>query len=379
MSATNNETLDPIVQQWAEQVRTAHDEKKPLQLQGSGSKSFYGHPTEGEPISLTAYQGVIDYEPSELVVTVKGGTSLAELEALLDSKKQFLPFEPPHFGPDATVAGCIASGLAGPRRAQVGGVRDFVLGVKVIDGQGRALTFGGQVMKNVAGYDVSRLLTGSMGTLAIMTELSIKVLPKPVKEITLKLELDQAQALQKLNHWGGQPIPISASAWFDEQLYLRLSGAPSALSTAQEIIQGSLLEAEPAQQLWQQIREQTHTWFKQSADKGSTDGADASAASQGGLWRLSVPSTAAPILPDLPQLIEWGGALRWCYSDLPAAEIRSQVEAVGGTATLFRSARNELGVFHALDPVVLGIQQRLKQKFDPAGIFNPGRIYPGEL
>lgn len=367
MTEMNNEHMDPVVERWVDQVRAAQADKQPLRLVGSGSKDFYGHLTQGEKMELAEHQGVIDYEPSELVITVKGGTPVAEIEELLASKNQFLPFEPPLFGPDATIAGSIASGLAGPRRAQAGGVRDFVLGIRLIDGQGRHMTFGGQVMKNVAGYDVSRLLAGSLGTLGILTELSIKVLPKPVKELTLQLNESQKEALHKLNTWGGQPIPISATLWHDDQLFVRLSGAPSALEVAQEIIQGTPLDEAQAQTLWHEVREQQHSWFQDESNQNKP------------LWRLSVPSTTEPILEDHPQLIEWGGALRWCFSDLPAETIRAQVEAVGGTATVFRQNGADLAVFHPLDPVILRIQQRLKEKFDPAGIFNPGRIYPGEL
>lgn len=367
MTEMNNEPMDPIVQRWVDQVRAAQADRRPLRLLGSGSKDFYGHPTQGEPMVLTEYQGVIEYEPSELVITVKGGTTVSEIKELLARNRQFLPFEPPLFGPEATIAGCVASGLAGPRRAQAGGVRDFILGIRLIDGQGRVMTFGGQVMKNVAGYDVSRLLAGSLGTLGILAELSIKVLPKPVKELTLQLSASQHEALHHLNTWGGQPIPISASLWHDDQLFVRLSGAPSALAVAQDIIQGTVLDKEQADALWRAVREQQYHWFRREEVLKQP------------LWRLSVPSTTEPILPELPQLIEWDGALRWCFSDWPAEVIREQVAAVGGTATVFRQHGTDLAVFHPLDPVVLGIQKRLKEKFDPAGIFNPGRIYPGEL
>jgi len=376
MSATNSENLDPIVQRWVEQIRQAKESNKPLVIQGSGSKAFYGHTTAGEVLSLTDYQGIIDYEPSELVVTVKCGTPLAELENVLSKEHQFLPFEPPHFGPNATVGGCIAAGLAGPRRAQVGGVRDFVLGVKLIDGHGQWMTFGGQVMKNVAGYDVSRLVTGSLGTLGILSEVSIKVLPKLPKELTLKQPMAQKDALQKLNEWAAQPIPMSASLWHDGQLYVRLSGASSALDIAQEIITGTVVEHDEAVHLWQQVREQEHSWFtaamKKMADHPHHQ-----------LWRLSVPSTSGPILDQCDQLIEWGGALRWCVTDLSPDVIRAEAEKVGGTASIFRSQGNDLveGLFkfHPLSPVVLQLQKKLKEKFDPAGILNPGKIYPGEL
>src|SRR5690625_5105851 len=372
MTVMNNEHMDPIVQKWVDQVRAAQADNTPLRLVGSGSKHFYGHPTEGQEMVLTEHQGVIDYEPSELVITVKGGTTIAELQELLASKGQFLPFEPPMFGPDATIAGCVAAGLAGPRRAQAGGVRDFMLGVKIIDGQGRLLTFGGQVMKNVAGYDVSRLMAGSLGTLGIITELSIKVLPLPIQEQTLVLAMDQPTALQKLNEWAGQPLPISASLWVGGQLHLRLSGAPSALAVAHELIGGEQLPDEQATALWTAVRHQQHSWFMQAQGVVAED-------PEAVLWRLSLPSVAPMCLPDEPQLIEWGGALRWCVSSLPAADIRAAVAALGGTATAFRGQQVPAAVFHPLEPAVLTLQKRLKQKFDPAGIFNPGKIYPGEL
>lgn len=364
--------IDPILNEWIEQVQDAYEQRTPLSLQGAGSKTFYGHKTAGDPMVLTAYQGVVDYEPSELVITVKAGTTVAEIEALLAEQQQFLAFEPPIYAPDSTIAGCVAAGLAGPRRAQAGGVRDFILGVKIIDGQGRLMTFGGQVMKNVAGYDVSRLMAGSLGTLGILAELSIKVLPLPPQEKTLVLTLDARQALEKLNRWGAQPLPISGSLWCAGQLYLRLSGAPSALSVAQQVIGGEPLAPSQANELWQGLRHQEHAWFQSAVEKVAADPSYV-------LWRLSLPSTAPYGLEEEAQLIEWGGALRWCLSALPAEHIRAAAAELGGTATAFRSQQAELAVFHSLAPAVLSIQQRLKQKFDPAGIFNPGKIYPGEL
>src|SRR5699024_4675135 len=208
---------------------------------------------------------------------------------------------------------------------------------------------------------VSRLLAGSLGTLGILTELSIKVLPKPVKELTLQLDRSQKEALHKMNTWSGQPIPISASLWHDEQLFIRSSGAPNALEVAQETIQGTPLDEAQAQALWQEVREQKYAWFQAGGAQANKP-----------LWRLSVPSTTEPILDDHPQLIEWGGALRWCFSDLPAETLRAQVEESGGTATAYCQSGTDVAAMNTFEPVILGIQQRLKEKFDPAGIFNPG-------
>jgi len=367
MVQAHSTSVSSLHEQWQARIRAAAAKGQPLALVGAGSKAFYGHRTAGEPLVLAENQGVVDYEPSELVLTVRGGTTLADIEALLAEQRQFLAFEPALYGGRATIAGAVATGLAGPRRAQAGGLRDFILGVQLIDGQGRLLNFGGQVMKNVAGYDVSRLLAGSLGTLGVITQLSLKVLPLPVAERSQRLELSQAQALKLLNQWGGQPLPISASAWVDGRLYVRLSGAPSALEAAQSFIGGETMPVEQGQRFWRRLREQEHDWFYPAAYPGHT------------LWRLSLPSTVEPILKGQPQLIEWGGALRWCWSAQPAADIRAAVAEFGGTATAFRPAYDDIPIFHPLEPVVLRLQQRLKQKFDPAGIFNPGKIYPGAL
>lgn len=355
----------PLLQEWRDRIRLAAQEKSPLLLQGSGSKSFYGESIEGELMDLRAHQGIVSYDPSELVVTVCGGTPLIELEKTLAENNQFLPFEPPHFGENATVAGCVAAGLAGPRRASAGGVQDFVLGAHLLDGTGEHLRFGGQVMKNVAGYDVSRLLCGALGSLGIITQLSLKVLPKPEQELTVKLEINQIEALQLINNLSAQPLPISASTWVAGQLYIRLSGAPSPIDVAVQAIGGESLAPAEAESFWQNIKEQTHPFFHSQANKT--------------LWRLSVPSTSDPVLTDHDQLIEWGGALRWTHSDKDAHEIRTEVAKIGGSATAFRQSSSFVSYFHPLAPINLKIQQRLKEKFDPAGIFNPGRIYPKEL
>jgi glycolate oxidase FAD binding subunit len=331
-----------------------------LRLRGGGTKDFYGQALEGEVLDTRDYTGIVAYEPTELVVTVRCGTPLVELEAALRAQGQQLAFEPPHFGPGATVGGMVAAGLSGPRRQAAGAVRDFVLGVRMLDGRGDDLSFGGQVMKNVAGYDVSRPMAGSLGTLGLILEVSLKVPPLPFAETTLRLELPREKAIEMLNHWGGKPLPISASAWSGGDLSLRLSGAASAIRAAQDVIGGETMEAEQAAGFWRGIREQTDPFF--TGDRP--------------LWRLSLPSVAASLALPGEELIEWGGALRWLASNADARTIREAAAQAGGHATLFRATDKSAGVFTPLAPALAGIHRRLKQAFDPAGIFSVGRMYP---
>jgi glycolate oxidase FAD binding subunit len=352
--------MDRALDSLVERVRTAAADRTPLCIRGGGTKDFYGNAPRGELLDTRGLRGVVAHEPSELVVTVRAGTPLAELEALLAAGGQMLAFEPPHFGDAATVGGCVAAGLSGPRRASsgttCGGLRDFLLGARLVDGRGQLLSFGGTVMKNVAGYDVTRVLAGSLGILGVIVEVSLKVLPRPVAETTLRFQLDQASALAKLNEWGGQPLPISASAWSAGQLFLRLSGAAAALRAARESLGGEEVDGAA---FWQEIREQRHAFF----------GGDAP------LWRVSVPSIAAPLGFGEPEMIEWGGALRWLRSGQPPAEVRSRAVELGGHATLFRGCDRSQEVFTPLPPGLAAIHRRLKSEFDPAGIFNPGRMY----
>ena len=331
-------------------IRAAVDARTPLRIRGGGSKDFYGNAPRGEVLDTRGYAGIVSYEPTELVVTVRCGTPLAELEEVLLEHSQFLPFEPPHFG-GATIGGCIAAGLAGPRRAAAGSVRDFVLGTKLIDGRGQVLQFGGAVMKNVAGYDVSRVLAGSLGTLGLIAEASIKVLPRPLSERTLRLQASESDALATMNRWAGQPLPVSASAWHEGRLFVRLSGAEPAVHAATHRIGGEAGQSS----LWDEIREQTHAFFNGPEP----------------LWRVSVPSTAAPLGLPGRQLIEWGGALRWVKTTAGAETIRRAARH----ATLFRASDKSAGAFSPLDPVNARLHKALKSAFDPAGIFNPGRMY----
>ena len=352
--------MQQVIERYADRIRCAAAEKKPVRLRGGGTKDFYGQALEGEVLDTRAYTGIVAYEPSELVITVRCGTPLAELDAVLGAQGQHLAFEPPHFGPGATVGGMVAAGLSGPRRACAGAVRDFVLGVRLLDGRGDDMRFGGQVMKNVAGYDVSRPMAGSLGTLGLILEVSLKVPPLPFAEATRKLEVPEDKAIALLNQWGGKPLPISACAWRAGELCLRLSGAASAVDAAGEAIGGELMPAAEAERFWYAIREQSDPFF--GAEKP--------------LWRLSVPSIAPALALPGEQLIEWGGSLRWLMSNADARTIREAASQAGGHATLFRAADKSAGVFSPLAPPLARIHRNLKRAFDPAGVFNPGRMYP---
>ena len=359
--------MDAVLQRLTEQVQTARTQKTFLSILGSNSKSFYGGPTQGEPLDVRAVCGISSYEPSELVVTVRAGTPLAELEAALAEQGQCLPFEPPRFGGQGTVGGMVAAGLAGPARANVGGVRDYVLGASLLTGKAELLNFGGQVIKNVAGYDVSRLLVGSLGILGVICEVSLKVLPKATAVATLRFDVDQATGLKRLHEWGGQPLPISASAWWEGTLVLRLSGAAAAVQAAQQKFGGEVIEASLAAQFWAGLRDQSDEFFI-GANKAVLGGAT--------LWRLSLPQTAAPLKLSGEQLIEWGGAQRWLCTAAPGAALREAAAAAGGHATRFKSLNKNERVFAPLKPPLDRIHRELKIAFDPDRIFNRGRLYP---
>lgn len=358
---------DAALQRLRDRILAARDSKTALEIRGGCTKRFYGNAPRGEPIDVRELAGITSYEPTELVVTVLAGTKLVELESILAERGQCLPFEPPHFGAVGTVGGMVAAGLAGPARACVGPLRDFVLGVTMLNGMGEALTFGGQVMKNVAGYDVSRLMAGSMGILGVICEVSLKVMPIPPACRTLCLEMDEAAAIQRLNRWAGEGIPIHASAWHGGRLHLRLAGAKAAVERALEGAGGRELEAQAAAAWWTGIRDHRHEYFLLS---------DAQLERGECLWRLAVPDSTPPI--DLPgeQFIEWGGGQRWRRCAAPASEVRSAAERAGGHATLMRSADRRHRVFTAPEAASMRIQKRLKHSFDPAGIFNPGRLHP---
>ena len=351
------------VDHFQQQVRAAAASGQALCIRGGGTKDWYGGAPAGAILDTRTHAGIVDYEPTELVITARCGTPLAEIEAALAERNQMLAFEPPHFGPHATLGGVIAGGLCGPRRATSGAARDFVLGATLLDGRGDVLAFGGRVMKNVAGYDVSRMQAGSLGTLGVLLEVSVKVLPRPFAETTLRFALSEIDALRSLNTWGGQPLPISASAWVDGMLALRLSGAEAAVDAAVRGLGGEVMPAADA--FWRAVREQRTAFFDGDGDSA--------------LWRLSVPSTTGALVLGGAQMIEWGGVQRWLRADGDAATaqaIRRTAQACGGHATLFRGGDKSAGVFQPLAPALARIHARMKDAFDPAHIFNPGRMYP---
>ena len=386
MEISNN----PVVQALQETVRSAAAQRRTLRLRGGGSKDFYGQRLDGEIVDTRTLAGVQSYEPSELVVTVGAGESLSALETLLAAQNQYLAFEPPHYrwsdaaGSAATVGGMVASGLSGPSRASLGCVRDHVLGVVLINGRGELLRFGGQVIKNVAGYDLSRLMVGALGTLGVLVEVSLKVLPLPPAEATLCFALSQADALSAMNRWRGQPLPLNASCWVRDQgrelLFLRLRGAVAAveaactrlLHEAPSSARAERLESQKAAADWLDCRDQRLPFFQRPSQPGLA------------LWRLSV-APSAPVL-DLPGevLIEWHGGLRWLWAPLSAApQLRAVAAKAGGHATVFVAEKSELatsnGHFDTYTPLsepLAAIHRQLKAEFDPQGIFNPGRLYP---
>jgi len=341
-----------------ERVLEAAAAKRPLDIAGGGSKAFLGRLAEGERLDVTHHRGILDYEPRELVITARCGTPLAEIETTLAERNQMLPFEPPHFADTATLGGCIATGLSGPRRPYSGAARDLLLGVRLLNGRGEILRFGGAVMKNVAGYDIPRLMCGAMGTLGVLLEVSLKVLPLPSREITLVYDESPGEALRRFNDCAGRPLPLSAACHDGKRSYLRLSGAESAVAAARKALGGELLET--GEHFWRtQVREQGHRFFRGEAP----------------LWRLSLPP-AAPWEPHPGDtFIDWGGALRWIRSERPAEVHFSAAAAAGGHASLFRGGDRRGQRRQPLPKTVMTIQHRLKQAFDPQGLFNPGRLY----
>ncbi len=359
---SNIDLTDSLV----DQVRGALASGRPLALRGSGSKAFLGREiaaeTAADPLDLAGHTGILSYQPKELVITARGGITVEAIDAALAEQGQMLPFEPPRFGPGATLGGTIACGLSGPARPYAGAARDLVLGARVLTGRAEVLRFGGEVMKNVAGYDVSRLMTGAFGTLGVLLDLSIKVLPLPAVTRSLVLTCDEREAIERMNRWAGKPLPVTATCWDGERLWVRLAGAEQGVLAASASIGGEPVEEAAARVFWtQKIREQQHGFF----------GGDLP------LWRFSVPSAVPPL--DLPgkQLIEWGGAQRWLRSDAEPDSIRARAASVGGHATLFRGGDRGGEIFHPLSPALLSLHRNLKAAFDPQGILNPGRIYPG--
>lgn len=352
--------MDPALESLCTRVREAAAAGTPLRIRGGGSKDFYGAALDGEILDTTVFAGIVDYEPTELVLTARAGTSLAAIESAMRARGQMLAFEPPHFGRTATLGGAVAVGLSGPRRPYAGAVRDLVLGVRIVDGTGELLAFGGRVMKNVAGFDVARLMTGALGTLGVITEVSLKCLPLPKSEVTIAFATSADAAVRRVNEWGGQPLPLSATAFHDGQLHVRLSGAQPAVQSALRKMGGEIVADGDA--FWSSVREHAHPFFATTGERP--------------LWRLSVRSTAPWTDLGSEQFVEWGGALRWIVADgrVDPAQLRTWAASHGGHATPFRGGDRSGDVFQPLPATVAALHARLKAAFDPRGILNRGRF-----
>ncbi|EKT4450776.1 glycolate oxidase subunit GlcE [Pseudomonas putida] len=342
-----------ISQALLQQVTQALNHGTPLRIQGSNSKAMLGSPVAGEVVDTRSHRGIVSYDPTELVLTARAGTPLREIEAALHEAGQMLPCEPPHLGPEATLGGMVAAGLSGPRRPWAGSVRDYVLGTRVITGHGKLLRFGGEVMKNVAGYDVSRLMAGSFGCLGLLTEISLKVLPRPRECLSLRLSMGCHQALAELAEWGQQPLPISAACHDGDALFLRLEGGEGSVQSARQRLGGEMLDSG----FWSDLREQRLAFFSDPAP----------------LWRLSLPNATGELQLPGQQLIDWGGAQRWLKSSAPAQAIRDHVAKVGGHATCYAPGAASSP---PLPAALMRYHRALKQQLDPQGVFNPGRLYP---
>lgn len=351
-----------ISKELQQQVEQAIATKTALNICGGNSKFFYGHTATGEKLDVSEHKGVISYEPTELVITVKAGTSLQEVEQVLASENQMLGFEPPAFGETATIGGTIACNFSGPRRAFSGSARDFVLGSKIINGKAEILHFGGEVMKNVAGYDVSRLMCGALGTLGVLLETSIKVLPRPETEITLVHELSVKKSLEKVHQLARQPLPISATCFDENKLNIRLSGSEATVQAARKLIGGDILSSDSLvsrEKFWQQLKEHKSSFFNTDED----------------LWRISLASNSPELNLGGKTIYEWNGAQRWLITEKSEDKIRDKVSRYAGHAVCFRAQNACKHVFHPLDTGLLKLHHQLKTAFDPVSIFNPGRMY----
>ena len=355
--------LPDISQQLVESVKSARAAGESLNICGFGSKSFMGREARGEALSITGHSGIVSYQPVELVITVRAGTSLSEIQIALDEQGQMLSFEPPGYAPEASIGGTLATNSCGPARPWFGSIRDMVLGIRLINGRGEHLRFGGEVIKNVAGYDASRLQAGAMGTLGIVTELSLKVLPRPAASITLVVDSDAAEALSTMNRLAGKPKPLSGACWVGGRLMLRLSGSSAVVEGAAAQWQGTALQRDEADRFWSDLANQRLSFF----------------AGEQPLWRFSVNSnavaTAPAESPDVDWLLDWGGAQRWLRGAFDASELEALATAAGGQVALFRGGDRSGEVGHTMPASLRELHRRIKASFDPHGLFNPGRLY----
>ena len=349
---------DTITQTLCEVVRQASEASRPLQIQGNGSKSFYGPPGTGDKLSTSELSAIVAYEPSELFITARAGTLLSEVEATLDDANQILPFEPPHYGKQATIGGTVACGLSGPRRPYSFAMRDCILGTQLINGKGEHLTFGGQVVKNVAGYDVSRFMCGAMGTLGVITEVSLKTIPKPESEITLVYEHMFEQASDFMQRLLQTNLPVTASYYENNCLYLRFAGNENVIEKIKERLGGEQLDK--SKQLWHSVKEQQRDFFE--SDKN--------------LWRCMVPVNCGALSISGESVCEWNGGLRWYTSDDDIRSVMKITKSAGGYATLFRANSPLTHRFAEPAAALKKLHLKLKQAFDPDNILNPGRMYP---
>lgn len=340
-----------------EQIANAIEEKAALQIIGGNSKAFLGRTSTGTALNMADYQGIISYEPTELYITVKAGTLLSEVKAVLAEQGQMLAFEPPEVNEKTTMGGVVATGLSGPRRPYAGSVRDFVLGIRCINGLAKEMSFGGQVMKNVAGYDLSRLLTGSFGTLAVILEITFKVLPLPEFELSASKAMQKHDALQLMSTLSGQSLPISAAAYYDGKIYIRYSGNEKVI---RDNLKKNQFEAdEKNKTFWKELRKFKSPIFNSAKP----------------IWRLSLPSASNFETADDNYLIDWGGAQYWLASDRPANELFTLAKRQGGSAFLFRGGDRTGDIFQALPDELFKLQKNLKQAFDPHRVLNPNKMY----
>lgn len=341
------------------QVLDAVEAKETLAISAGCSKTFMGRQVETDrTIDVSGHTGIVSYQPVELVMTARAGTTLAEIESALAENNQMLACEPPRFGGKATLGGTLAANVSGPGRPWYGSIRDHVLGVTLINGEAEQLRFGGQVMKNVAGYDLSRLQAGAMGGLGLMTEISLKVLPKPATTRTLKFTMDQAEAIQRMNSMSGQPKPITAAYWSSGELFVRLAGAASAVDATAKSWGGEELASDVASALWSDLQDQQLAIF--NADK---------------VWRFSMKSSADVLPIEGDSLINWGGAERWYVGDHSFDRMVALAESAGGQVSLYRGGDRTDEVLHPVNPSIQSLQQRIKASVDPQGVFNPGRAF----
>ncbi len=347
--------MPDIAQQLVTAVIDASHDGQPLSIHGSRSKSFLRLRDEGRPLSILQHNGIVAYEPTELVLTVRAGTSISETESVLRQNGQMLAFEPPEFN-GGTIGGAIASGLSGPRRPWAGAARDFVLGTRIINGKGEDLRFGGQVMKNVAGYDISRLMTGAYGVLGVILDISIKVLPLPEVEVTKAFELSAEEAIRQSSELSGHANPISAACWYQNRFMVRLSGTESGVRQTSHLLGGELLQ--DADNFWLSIRNHRHKFFQ-----------------QGSFWRLSIPPSSPHILKNSSeQLIDWGGAQRWVRTEESPDSVMRNASSAGGYAEQWHTS-DKKNLRYCLPDEIRNIHKRIKQAFDPKGILNPGAFY----